>query len=292
MTRAIGHYDIIEQIDSGSMATIYRVRDRRTGREHAIKMLHLDNDEEASERVLREGRAMLGLQHKNIVGVDEVINHMGKPGFVMDYVDGPTLDEWINDTDSTLTTRMALFHGIAEGLHHLHMRGVIHRDLQPANILIQTVDGVLVPRIIDLGLSKHVRDTGITDMHSVFGTLGYIAPEQIKSTATVGHRADIFSLGCILYVLACEAEPFDAESDLKLMDLIVATKYTPPREVVPDLPDSIVRAIVACLEHDPHKRIHHSRWVLRVLQGAPWPQQPTNQTPVPPGRVRGPFVPN
>ncbi len=283
----IGPYLITGLIDEGVMASVFRVRDTRDRTTKAIKLLHLKDDDEATERVLREGRAMESIRHKNLVPVLEMIEHDGMPGFVMEHVKGLTLDEWINENEAPLVTRMNLFAGITMGLHHLHLNAIIHRDLQPANILVQQSErGDLTPRIVDLGLSKHLRDDSITEVGSVFGTLGYVAPEQLHSTSTVAHRADIFSLGCILYVLACEREPFDGETNEQLLEAIMATRYTPPRDVVPDLPHQIVTAIDACLVKDPSDRIPHCLWVMKVLQGAPWPPRSAEEwtTPVPPPR--------
>jgi serine/threonine-protein kinase len=211
--RDIGdRYTITAPIGRGGMARVFLVRHAKLGSLHALKVLEAA-DPSIHERFLQEGRIQSTLRHPNIVSVTDLIEVDGFPALVMDYIDGPTLDELIERRSLDLDQVDQLVRGIIAGVAEAHRHGLIHRDLKPSNILLDIQGDALVPRVVDFGIAKVLggaQSSGpaTTRTGMALGTPAYMAPEQVRDTKSVTTRADIFALGAILYELVTRRRAF------------------------------------------------------------------------------------
>ncbi len=251
----IDRYRVEALIGQGGMAAVFRARHLSLDSQHAIKVLFITAPQ-IRERLLREGKVQAQLRHPNVVSVTDVLEVQGAPALVMEYIEGPALDAWLQSHKPTIDEAMWLFRGILRGVSAAHDRGVVHRDLKPANILLSRTNEGIVPKVTDFGLVKSVTDQkGHTQTGMALGTPEYMAPEQIRDASDVDQRADMFALGCILYELVCHKRAFGHADKMSTFNAIVAGEYEPPRRHVSDLPNEIAEAIRWCLEVDRVKRI-------------------------------------
>jgi serine/threonine-protein kinase len=168
-------YEILDKLGEGGMGVVYRARHLRLQRVVALKLMLAGRQagEEERARFLREARAAARLQHPNVVQVFEVGEHDGQPYFAQEYVEGGSLARRIAGTPQPSAAAAALAEALARAAHHAHGQGVVHRDLEPANVLL-TADET--PKITDFGLAKQIDDTGQTQSGAVVGTPSYMAP--------------------------------------------------------------------------------------------------------------------
>src|SRR6185503_17742269 len=206
----VGPYEVVSLLGEGGMGQVYRGRDPRLVRDIAIKVLAKEalQDVEATGRLEREARAIAALSHPNIVAVHDVGHDDSTFYVVTELLEGKTLREWIRQSPMTWRRAVEIGAEVAEGLAAAHAKSIVHRDLKPENIFL-TADGRV--KILDFGLAQtdpilsQQDEASIpttkwfqTDPGMVIGTLGYMAPEQLRGEA-VDPSADLFSLGCILY---------------------------------------------------------------------------------------------
>lgn len=228
----VDRYEIVRSLGEGGMAEVYLARHTVLGSSNALKILDakLVSDEETRERFLAEGRIQAQLRHPNIVPVTDVVALPGVAGLVMQYIEGPTLEDWLAKRGPLPTHEVReLFLPILAGVAEAHDHGVVHRDLKPANVLLHPKrDGGYRPMIADFGIAKIGVDNRLkhqqrnkTRTQMRMGTLLYMAPEQILDAGTVDLRADIFALGAILYEMATGKPAFDDPSDYGVMNKIV-----------------------------------------------------------------------
>lgn len=217
----IGRYRVRQRIGSGGMGTVYLADDAAVGRLVAIKVVRGDIAGPAGASDLRqrfqlERRALAAMSHECIARVfDAGVSDRGEPFFVMEFVVGAPLTTWCDDQRLSIDDRVRLLQRVAQGVHHAHQKGVVHRDLKPGNILI--ADGPhATPKILDFGLAKAL-DRGLvdgaqlTECDRVLGTPEYMAPEQARGeSSAIDARADIWSLGVVLYELLTGVLPFDS----------------------------------------------------------------------------------
>ena len=205
---SVGQYIVERVIGRGGMATVYRVRHRDLGTQHALKVLHVQR-RGLRERFLQEGRLQANIRHPNLVAVTDVVWSGEHPGLVLELVDGPTLADVVAQGPLPVTEALRLFRQIVDGVHHAHAQGLVHRDLKPQNVLLGTgTDGLRQARVADFGIAKVLagsEEPALTRSGMPIGTPRYMAPEQIRDASRVDARADIFSLGCILYEMVCGA---------------------------------------------------------------------------------------
>ncbi|MCB9765074.1 MAG: serine/threonine protein kinase [Alphaproteobacteria bacterium] len=266
---AIGRYTIEEELGRGGMAVVFKVRHNQLGATYALKLVRL-MDDSARRRFAAEGRAQAALRHPNIAMVVDVVEVGGMPGLVMEYVDGPPLNRWLARHKPDLRDALAIFDGIIQGVAHAHAHGLIHRDLKPGNVLLAMGRDLPFPKITDFGLARHTQRSLVEEETAsglLLGTPGFMAPEQIHDPKSVDARADVFSLGCILYQMVCGRKPFDSDSVVQLLNDVVAGRYIPPEELAPDLPQRVREAIAGCLEPDRARRIPDCDALREVLSG-------------------------
>jgi serine/threonine protein kinase len=231
----VGGYRIDELIGRGGMGLVYRATNVALNRIYALKVLApgLAEDEQFRQRFKRETRIAASLRHPNIVGIHYAGEHEGLLFFVMDYVTGTDLREILLKYGAVEPTRAVdLLEQLASALDAAHRRGLVHRDVKPANILITVKDGEEHAYLTDFGLAKKF-DTasGLTAKGSVVGTVDYMAPEQITGTRTDA-RTDIYALGCVFYQMLTGRVPFERDNS-------VATLYAHVHEPPPSLEGEI-----------------------------------------------------
>ncbi len=279
----LDRYEVIDELGRGGMAVVYRVRHNTLGSVHALKILTL-HGESIRDRLVQEGRVQAGLRHPNIVAVTDVIDVSGSPGLVMEYIDGPSLEAWLLDHKPDLATAEQLFRGVLAGVRRAHRDGLVHRDLKPGNVLLESTEEGLIPKVADFGLAKALEAGGgmnRTRTGIAMGTPAYMAPEQIRDAKNVDGRADIFTLGCILYALVVGQAPFEGPDVLSIFNSVCEGRYVSARErvaVSPHLDD----AIQGCLQVDRDRRIPTCDALLEVLDGAAWASAYDGATAPPP----------
>jgi serine/threonine-protein kinase len=258
------------------MGQVYRGRDPRLGRDIAIKVLAKDawQDVEATGRLEREARAIAALSHPNIVAVHDVGREDGTFYLVTELLEGKTLRDQMQS--STMTWRRAVEIGaeVAEGLAAAHAKSIVHRDLKPENVFL-TVDGRV--KILDFGLAQtdpalaQRDETNVpttkwfqTDPGTVIGTLGYMAPEQLRGEA-VDPSADIFSLGCILFEMVTAKKPFHRGSGAATIAAILKDDL-PEGALAGIAPPEFQRIVETCVEKNPAARFQSSRDLSLTLR--------------------------
>jgi serine/threonine protein kinase len=253
----VDRYTVEAVLGEGGMAIVYRVRHNVLGTVHALKVLTMSS-RPIRERLRQEGQFQAKLQHPNIVAVTDVIDLGGAPGLIMEYVDGPTLDELIRRGPLSFAQVDELAAGIFAGVGEAHRQGFVHRDLKPGNVLLKLTDRGLVPKVADFGLAKAMGGSDPGRAHtrtgSTMGTPHYMSPEQVRDAKNVGARSDIFALGAILYEMVTGQRAFDGADLLDIFNAIAQGRYVPVRERVPDAPERMEAAIAAALQTSPEAR--------------------------------------
>src|SRR5215831_8270250 len=212
----LGNYQILGEIGRGGMGVIYRARQRHSRRIVALKRIlsyHADS-QDTLVRFRREAQAAANLDHPNILPIYEVSeSHEGLPFFSMKFASGGSLLEAAPALRSDLRRAVGVMVKVARAVQYAHEQGILHRDLKPGNILL---DGRSEPLVSDFGLAKWLEPTGrMTRTPSIFGTPGYIAPEQVNGSSKLTAAADVYSLGAVLFDLLSGRPPFTGEHALK-----------------------------------------------------------------------------
>ena len=250
----LGSYEVKGVIGRGGMGLVLKAFDPALNRNVAIKVLSapLATCGAARRRFLREARAAAAVVHEHVVSVFAVVETAGLPFLVMEYVPGRSLQDRI-DQQGPLALPEILRIGMqtAAGLAAAHAQGLVHRDVKPANILLE--NGVERVKLTDFGLARAAADAGLSQSGVVAGTPHYMAPEQARGEAT-DHRADLFSLGSTLYATCTGHPPFRAETPLAVLRRVADDEPRPVRQINPEVPEWL-EAIIARLHcKDPAGR--------------------------------------
>jgi tetratricopeptide (TPR) repeat protein len=247
--RRIGRYEIVDRIGYGGMGMVFRGHDPHIGRAVAIKLLRI-GDEDLHDRFLREAQSAGGLKHPNIVTIYDFGEHEGSPFIVMEYVEGTTLAEHIKQNiPLTLARKLELLEELAAGLEYAHNKGVVHRDVKPANVMVDR-EGIL--RILDFGIAR-VTDSGLTQTGMIMGTPNYMSPEQVEGKSS-DRRSDIFSSGLVMYELLSYHQAFPGDTMHQVMNAIVRHAPVPLRTLAPDLDPALETIVNRAIEKDPARR--------------------------------------
>ena len=252
----MGNYQILEEIGRGGMGVIYRARQRHSRRIVAIKRVlsyHADS-QDTLMRFRREAQAAANLDHPNILPIYEVSESQeGLPFFSMKFASGGSLLEAAPALRSEPRRAVALMAKVARALQYAHEQGILHRDLKPGNILL---DAHGEPMVGDFGLAKWLEPTGrLTRTPSIFGTPGYIAPEQVNgSDRKLTAAADVYGLGAVLFDLLSGRPPFTGEHALKTIQQAAEKPAPKLRTLAPELDRDLETICAKCLERDPHAR--------------------------------------
>lgn len=284
--RIVDRYVVEATLGIGGTAAVYRVRHRDLGTTYALKVLTVVSPS-IRRRTLLEGRLQARIEHDNVVGVYDVLDVDGSPGLLMEIVDGPSLEAAMRKHRFTGEEAEIVFRGTCQGVAAAHTHGFVHRDLKPGNVLLAQTPSGLLPKVTDFGIAKVAdADLGHTRAGIAMGTPQYMAPEQIRDARSVDQRADIFSLGCILYELATGQRAFPQADLLDVYNAIASGSYAHPRDLSDALPDRVVTAIRGALLVDRDHRIPDALTLLDVFEGRRgWahhaPQPPPAHTPRP-----------
>ena len=272
----VGPYEILSLLGEGGMGQVYRGRDPRLGRDIAIKVLAHDaaHDKEAAQRMEREARAIAALSHPNVVAVHDAGKHDGTFYIVTELLEGKTLRAAMEDARVSWRRAVEIGAEVADGLAAAHAKSIVHRDLKPENIFL-TNDGRV--KVLDFGLAQtdpmllqrdevNIPTTKWfqTDPGTVIGTLGYMAPEQLRGEA-VDPSADIFSLGCILFEMVTARKPFHRESGAATIAAILKEDL-PPDTLSRSVPPEFQRIIEGCVEKNAAARYQSARDLSLTLR--------------------------
>src|SRR5215475_8009520 len=252
----LGNYQILEEIGRGGMGVIYRARQRHSRRIVALKRIssHHADSQDTLMRFRREAQAAANLDHPNILPIYEVSESRdGLPFFSMKFAGGGSLLEAGPALRGESRRVVALMAKVTRAVQYAHEQGILHRDLKPGNILL---DGRGEPLVSDFGLAKWLQPTGhLTRTPTVFGTPGYIAPEQVNGSAgNLTPAADIYSLGAVLFDLLTGQPPFTGEHALKTIQQATEKPAPKLRSLAPRLDRDLETICAKCLERDPLAR--------------------------------------
>jgi tRNA A-37 threonylcarbamoyl transferase component Bud32 len=280
-TRIDGRYTIERPLGSGGMAEVFLAHDEVLDRDVALKVLRSQyaGDEEFYERFRREATSAAGLSHPNIVQVyDRGEVDDGTCYIAMEYVSGGTLKERLDERGPMEPERaLAVAGQVAEALWAAHERGVIHRDIKPQNILVTDMGHL---KVTDFGIARAASAATISATNAVFGTAGYLSPEQALGEPATP-RSDLYSLGIVLYELLTGVVPYRADNPVAVCMKHVTEPLTPPRGLDPTIPEAVDALVVKMLAKDPADRPASASELLDdiegVRRGAP-PPAPTPRT--------------
>ncbi|WP_202947387.1 protein kinase domain-containing protein [Zavarzinella formosa] len=261
----IGNYEVLQVIGKGGFSIVFRVFDEVLQRVVALKALSpaMAVTSPARKRFLREARSAAAVRHENVVQV-HAVEEQPLPFLVMEFIPGETLQQRIDRTGPLETAEvLQIGRQIAEGLAAAHATGLIHRDIKPSNILVNSGPTPVV-KITDFGLARAVDDASLTRSGVVAGTPMYMAPEQAKGEQ-LDHRADLFSLGSVLYVMCTGRPPFRANSTPAVLRRVTEDIPRPIREIVPETPEWLCLLIEKLHAKNPADRFQTAREVADML---------------------------
>jgi YVTN family beta-propeller protein len=268
-------YRIESEIGRGGMGVVYRAHHMALDRECALKLISpaLSNDPRFRERFQRESRLAASLEHPNVVQVDHAGDEGGILYLAMRLVEGSDLRRIVEAGGPLDLGRTArLVGGVAAGLDAANARGLIHRDVKPANVLVETVSGGERVFLTDFGVSRTTGKGGtVTSSGELLGSPDYMAPEQIAGDP-VDHRADIYALGCVLHFALTGQAPFPRDNDMAKLFAHGNASRPRPSELVPSLPEALDRVVAQAMAIDPRQRYENagqlSADLERVVRGA------------------------
>lgn len=266
MLGRIGRYEIERMIGSGGMGVVLKGFDTELHRVVAIKVLkpHLAHNGAARRRFAREAQSAAAVVHEHVIPIHDVLTDGETPYLVMQYVPGQSLQARVDERgplDAREVLRIA--RQAAAGLAAAHAQGVVHRDVKPANILLEeSVERVLIS---DFGLARTVDDATLTRTGVVAGTPHYMSPEQATGQP-VDHRSDLFSLGSSIYFMCTGRPPFRAEHALAILNRICNDDHRPVDEVNSDIPAELAEVVDRLLSKNPADRFRDAHEVERTLE--------------------------
>ncbi|MQA02945.1 MAG: Stk1 family PASTA domain-containing Ser/Thr kinase [Streptosporangiales bacterium] len=254
-----GRYELGNVVGRGGMAEVHHGRDIRLERDVAVKTLRTDlaRDPTFQARFRREAQSAAQLNHPAVVAVydtgEEMVDSTATPYIVMEYVEGQTLRDVLQDTQRLMPDRaLEITAGVLKALSYSHRMGIIHRDIKPANVML-TGSGEI--KVMDFGIARSVSDAQatMTQTAQVIGTAQYLSPEQARGEK-VDARSDLYSTGCVLYELLTGSPPFSGDSPVSVAYQHVREDPTPPSHLNPDVPPSVDAIVLKALAKNPDNR--------------------------------------
>jgi len=274
--RRLGRYEVLSLLGTGGMGEVYRARDTELERDVAVKVLPdaASGDPAWLERFRREARALSRLSHPNILEIFDAGSDDGIRYVVTELLEGRTLRDHLEHGRLPIRRAVAIADAISRGLGAAHAQGVVHRDVKPENVLL-TSDGRV--KVLDFGIaSLHEPESAainvteaqtVTNAGALLGTIGYMAPEQVRGE-TADARSDVFAVGCVLYEMLTGRRAFERATPAATLAAIMHEEPEPPGALVPDLPSSLARVLMRCLEKEPGERFQSAADVAFALRAA------------------------
>jgi serine/threonine-protein kinase len=264
-----GRFRVVSELGRGAMGVVYRAQDETLGRTVAIKTISLTGGTKQERdvheaRFLQEARAAGSMSHASIITIYE----MGREGDIafiaMELLDGRELRDLIREVSLTPTQSVTIAASVADGLAYAHERGIVHRDIKPGNIMVLP-DGRV--KIMDFGIARHNEPTVKTQTGVLLGSPQYMSPEQIVGQP-FDHRADIFSLGLVLYEMLTGVKPFAGDDIPELTFKVANMAAKPPSHIAPDLPAVVDFIVARALKKKPDERYQTAGELARDLRAA------------------------
>lgn len=281
----IGDYQVLSELGRGGMGVVYKARHRKLNRDVALKMILQGNHagSEALERFIVEARAVAHLQHPGIVQIFDIGEHEQLPYFSLEFVDGSDLQKKLDRQPQDPKYAAEIVAKLAEAMQYAHENGILHRDLKPPNVLL---DSNGEPKITDFGLAKQVdgeeASTGTT-MGTIMGSPSYMPPEQARGeVSSLTPRSDLYSLGAILYEMLTGRPPFLAQKPLETVMQVVNSELVSPRDLQPAIPVDIETICMKAMQKEQGARYESCSQLAedlkRFLAGAPILARPVTKT--------------
>lgn len=261
-----GRYEIQELIGVGGMATVYKANDIKNNRTVAIKILkdEFSRNSEFIRRFKNESKAIAVLSHPNIVKVYDVSFGDVMQYIVMEYIDGITLKEYLEQQENKIEWKMAVYFTsqILKAMQHAHEKGIVHRDVKPQNMMLLQ-DGTI--KVTDFGIARFSNTETRTMTDKAIGSVHYIAPEQARGDRTDG-KSDVYSIGVMLYEMLTGKLPFEADSAVSVAIMQLQSNPKPPREVNPNIPVGLEEIILRAMRKEPSQRYQSAEEMLKDVQ--------------------------
>ena len=250
--KRIGDYQVLNELGSGGMGRVYRVRNVVSDRIEAMKILlpDLAGRQDLAARFLREIKLMASLNHPNIAALRTAFTTENQLVMIMEYVEGTTLADRLEHGPIPVSEALNYIGQVLSALSYAHRQHVIHRDIKPANIML-THEGVV--KLMDFGIARAGDERSLTVTGTTLGSLGYMSPEQVTGEATDA-RSDLYSVGVSLYEMVTGQRPFRGDSDFSLMTAHVRETPKPPVELQPGMPSGLNEIILMAIAKDPAQR--------------------------------------
>jgi serine/threonine-protein kinase len=278
-------YEILGLLGRGGMGAVYRARDLKLLRDVALKMMSTEmaSHDLPRKRFIREARAAAAVSHENVVAIHAVDEEQPIPFLVMQLIDGRTLVDVIKNGPAPIDQAIEIGVQIARGLQAAHAKGLVHRDIKPANILIE--NGTARVKITDFGLARALHEDSISQSGAIVGTPLFMAPEQARGEE-IDHRADLFSLGAVLYALCAGQSPFMANNTMAVLRRVCDEPAPPLARVNPAVPSWLEQIVHQLLEKDPARRPSSAEQIALSLEAGR-----TSPVIIGAGTETRPFVP-
>jgi serine/threonine protein kinase len=290
---------ITQKLGEGGMGSVYAAVNQALGTFVAVKVLNQNLPEDLRQRFVQEARAAAAIKDDAVIKIHDLgaFQEDGRPYFLMDYLQGHDLGDYIALVGEKVTAKVVDEHGaeavivtghrlpadaalrifvpVFRALNAAHELKIVHRDLKPGNIFIKTTATGVEPVVLDFGIAKvleqSMRVVAHTQTRAIMGTVGFMPPEQAAGQP-VDARADVYAIGCVLYTVLCGRPPFAAETFTAVMWQQVNERPPAPRSLVPTIPEGLSRCIMDCLAVDPAKRPQSikqlvTRWINAMPRG-------------------------
>lgn len=259
-----GRYEVLQLVGVGGMANVYKARDVIDERLTAVKVLREEyaSNEEFVRRFKNESKAIAALNHPNIVKVYDVSFSDKMQSIVMEYIDGITLKDYI-DQQKIIRWKEAVHFAvqILRALQHAHDKGIVHRDIKPQNIMLLQ-DGTI--KVMDFGIARFARSQIATITDKAIGSVHYISPEQARGEKT-DEKTDLYSVGVMLFEMLTGQLPFTADSAVSVAIQQIQSKPKRPRELNPSIPEGLEQITMKAMQKDPARRYQSAAEMLRDI---------------------------
>jgi len=258
-------YHLEEKLGEGGMGVVYRARDFLHGRQVALKFLRHEGalDPEVQQRFMNEARRFGKLRHPNLVRIHALGREEGILYIASEFVPGRNLAWFLQSGPLEIDRALSIVADVASGLAEAHRHGVVHRDLKPENVMIREPDGVV--KVLDFGIAKDLNATIVlTRPGTYMGTPGYSAPEQVRGDAVDG-RADLFSLGALLYELITGERAFQGRGTTELLARTQKQEPAPAHRLNREVSEPLAQLVGRMLQKNPRRRLASAQEVVEVI---------------------------